>query len=74
MIWCHIFKLEQKLLRIITTNRCYPVIAWKIETVNWYIELLRAGSEKYIVPHSLSEFESIKSQLNNSHEQIMRVK
>ena len=46
----------------------------KLKTIDWYIELLRAGSEKYIVPHSLSELESIRSQLNNCHEQIMRAK
>lgn len=46
----------------------------KLKTVNWYIELLRAGSEKYIVPHSISELKSIRSQLKNCHEQIMRVK
>jgi len=46
----------------------------KLKTVEWYIELLRVGSEKYIVPHSLSELESIRSQLRACHEQIMRVK
>lgn len=46
----------------------------KLQTVEWYIELLKVGSEKYIVPHSLSELESIRSQLKACHEQIMRVK
>lgn len=46
----------------------------KLQTVEWYIELLKVGSEKYIVPHSLSELESIRSQLKTCHEQIMRVK
>lgn len=46
----------------------------KLKTVEWYIELLRVGSEKYIVPHSLSELESIRSQIRACHEQIMRVK
>lgn len=45
----------------------------KLKTVEWYIELLRVGSEKYIVPHSLSELESIRSQLRSCHERIMRV-
>ncbi len=46
----------------------------KLKTVDWYIELLREGSEKYIVPHSLSELESIQSQLRACHAQIMKVK
>ena len=45
-----------------------------LKDVEWYIELLRVGSEKYSVPHSLSELESIRSQLRRCHEQIMRVK
>lgn len=45
-----------------------------LRDVEWYIELLRVGSEKYIVPHSLSDLESIRSQLKNCHEQILRVK
>ena len=35
----------------------------KLEMVNWYIELLKVGSEKYIVPQSLRELEDIRSQL-----------
>lgn len=46
----------------------------KLKTVEWYIELLQVGSEKYIVPHTLSELESIRSQLMTCHERIMRVK
>lgn len=46
----------------------------KLKTVEWYMELLRVGSEKYIVPHSLSELQSIRLQLRTCHEQIMRVK
>lgn len=45
-----------------------------LKDVEWYIELLRVGSEKYIVPHSLSELEEIRSQLKACHQQIMRVK
>lgn len=44
-----------------------------LKDVEWYIELLRVGSEKYSVPHSLSELESIRSQLKMCHERIMRV-
>lgn len=46
----------------------------KLNTVEWYIELLRVGSEKYIVPHSLSELESLRSQRRSCHEKIMRVR
>jgi len=45
-----------------------------LKKVEWYIELLQVGSEKYIVPHSLRELEDIRSQLKACHEQIMRVK
>ena len=46
----------------------------KLKTVDWYIELLRMGSNKYTVPHSLSELESIQSQLRACHKEIMSVK
>jgi hypothetical protein len=46
----------------------------KLKTVEWYIELLKVGSEKYIVPHSQYELESIRSQLQDCHKQIMAVK
>lgn len=46
----------------------------KLKTVEWYIELLKVGSEKYIVPHSLSELETIRSELMECHKQIMSVK
>lgn len=46
----------------------------KLKTVEWYIELLKVGSKKYIVPHSLQELESIQSQLMRCHDNIMRVK
>lgn len=46
----------------------------KLKTVEWYIELLKVGSEKYIVPHSLSELENIRTQLMDCHKAIMSVK
>jgi len=46
----------------------------KLETVNWYLELLEVGSEKYEVPHSKSELENIKAQLSACHKMIMAVK
>jgi hypothetical protein len=46
----------------------------KLRNVEWYIELLEVGSEKYIVPHSLSQLENIRDQLQDCHERIMAVK
>lgn len=46
----------------------------KLQTVNWYIQLLQSGNEKYIVPHSLPELESIRDQLMACHKEIMSVK
>ena len=46
----------------------------KLKMVDWYIELLKVGSEKYIVPQNLYELEDIRTQLKACHEQIMRVK
>lgn len=46
----------------------------KLELVNWYIELKRTGSEKYIVTQSLQELQDIRSQLKACHKQIMSVK
>ena len=43
----------------------------KLQTVEWYIQLLEAGSEKYIVPHSKSHLEGIRSQLKACHKRIM---
>jgi hypothetical protein len=46
----------------------------KLETVNWYIDLLNEGSDKYIVPHLKSELENIKEQLLACHKRIMDMK
>ena len=46
----------------------------KLQNVNWYLELLAVGSEKYIVPQSKSELESIRDQLMACHKTIMNVK
>ena len=43
----------------------------KLEYVEWYIQLLEAGSDKYIVPHSKSHLEGIRSQLQACHKRIM---
>lgn len=46
----------------------------KLEMVNWYLELLEAGSEKYIVPQSKAYLESVRDQLMEGHRRIMSVK
>ena len=46
----------------------------KLEMVNWYIELINVGSTKYIVTQSLHERETIRDQLMECLNQIMRVK
>ena len=43
----------------------------KLETVNWYIELLEVGSKKYIVPHTKAQLENIREQLMACHKRIM---
>lgn len=46
----------------------------KLEMVNWYLELLEVGSEKYIVPQSKAYLESVRDQLMECHKESMRVK
>lgn len=46
----------------------------KLEMVNWYIELLEAGSKKYIVPQSKAYLEQVRDQLIECHKEIMRTK
>ena len=46
----------------------------KLEVVEWYIALIDAGSEKYIVPQTREQLETIRKQLNECHKEIMRVK
>lgn len=46
----------------------------KLETVNWYLELLETGSKKYIVPQSKAHLEMVRDQLMECHKQIMSVK
>ena len=46
----------------------------KLEMVNWYIELLETGSEKYIVPQSKAHLEMVRDQLIECHKAIMAVK
>ena len=46
----------------------------KLEIVKWYLALLDAESEKYIVPHTKSELEDIKEQLLACHARILNTK
>ena len=46
----------------------------KLEIVEWYIQLLEVGSEKYVVPHNKPYLETIRSQLLACHKKIMSVK
>ena len=46
----------------------------KLDLVEWYLELLEAGSEKYIVPQSKERLEMIRDQLIQCHKDIMAVK
>ncbi len=46
----------------------------KLDKVNWYIELLESGSDKYQVPHSMEQLMMIRDQLMECHKNIMAVK
>lgn len=46
----------------------------KLEMVNWYLELLKVGSKKYIVPQSKAHLEMVRDQLMACHKTIMGVK
>lgn len=46
----------------------------KLEVVNWYIELLEVGSNKYIVPQSKAQLETIRDQLMECYKMIMGTK
>lgn len=46
----------------------------KLEVVNWYLELLEAGSKKYIVPQSRAHLEMVRDRLTECYRRIMGVK
>ena len=46
----------------------------KLEIVEWYIELLEVGSEKYIVPMTKPQLERIRTQLLACYKKIMDTK
>ncbi|MBQ6888541.1 MAG: hypothetical protein IJN54_13625 [Lachnospiraceae bacterium] len=43
----------------------------KLEVVNWYLDLLKEGSNKYIVPQSKEHLEMVRDQLMECHKKIM---
>jgi hypothetical protein len=45
-----------------------------LDKVNWYIELLESGNNKYIVPQTKPQLEFIRDQLMECHKQIMSTK
>ena len=45
-----------------------------LEKVEWYLELLENGSEKYIVPQSKAQLERIRDQLIDAHKTVMATK
>ena len=45
-----------------------------LEKVNWYLELLEEGSEKYEVPQSKAQLVQLRDQLMDAHKKIMATK
>ncbi|MBD5584646.1 MAG: hypothetical protein HDQ88_06145 [Clostridia bacterium] len=55
-------------------NDKYMIAAYclgKIELVEWYIELIQSGSEKYEVPHDLRYLERMRTDLLAAYKTIM---
>ena len=46
----------------------------KLELVEWYLALVEAGSEKYMVPHREADLIEIRDQLKACYKNIMAVK
>ena len=46
----------------------------KLDLVNWYIDILDAKVDRYVVPHSRAQLERIREELQEAHKQIMAVK
>lgn len=46
----------------------------KLDLVNWYIDILDAKDNRYVVPHSRAQLERIREELQEAHKQIMAVK
>ena len=45
----------------------------KLETIDWYIQLLDEGSKKYIVPHTREQLVSLRDQLSAVIKKIMDI-
>ena len=45
-----------------------------LKDFEWHIEVLRVGSEKYIISHGMFQLEKYKDQLINCHKNIIVVK
>ena len=52
----------------------YSYASSRVEIVEWYIELLDTGSNRYIVPHTRQQLETIRTQLIECLKKIMNVK
>jgi len=46
----------------------------KLDVVNWYLDLLEKGSNKYTVPQSKAHLEMVRDQLIECHKAIMQTK
>ena len=46
----------------------------KLDLVEWYIDLLDSGDDRYVVHHSRAQLERIRDELQEAHKQIMAVK
>lgn len=46
----------------------------KLDLVNWYIDILDAKDDRYVVPHNRAQLERIRDELQEAHKQIMAVK
>lgn len=46
----------------------------KLETVEWYIQLIDTQNQKYEVPHSKTYLEEVRNQLKKCHRKIMDAK
>jgi len=43
----------------------------KLEKIDWYIQVLKSGSDKYVVPHSLEHLQDLRQRLQAIINKIM---
>jgi len=43
----------------------------KLDKVDWYIQILKSGSDKYVVPHSLEHLQDLRKRLQAAIKKIM---